>query len=212
MEIHVNSISEAWEMSIKELLRDNVPYVYTQRGIRAKEIIGMQLLIENPLSEPIISEHYMLGEMFVEKYCKSIIESTCGEQSIHSRIIKTKSISKKNNNQINRVVNLLRKEPNSRRAVISLWDPEYDMNSEHPPCACIIQFMIRNAKLDVSAYFRSNDSWMAVLPDMIAITKLSLLVSEKLKVPVGQYIHFCASYHLYEPDVVPALICFGGEK
>lgn len=207
MEIYAKSLSEAWELSIKKLLDDNVPYVYTQRGTRAKEIVGMQLIVEKPLSEPILSEHYMFGEMFVEKYCQSIMEATCGEQSIHSRIVKTKSISQKNNNQVNRVVNLLRREPNSRRAVISLWDSECDMNSEHPPCACIIQFMIRHGKLDTAAYFRSNDSWMAVLPDMIAMTKLALLIAEKLKVTIGQYIHFAASYHLYEPDIIPASIC-----
>ncbi len=212
MEICAKSLSEAWELSIKKLLDDNVPYVYTQRGVRAKEISGMQLVVEMPLSEPILSEYYVFGEMFVEKYCQSIMEASCGEQSIHSRIVKTKKISQKNNNQVNRVVNLLRREPDTRRAVISLWDAEYDMNSEHPPCACIIQFMIRNGKLDTCAYFRSNDSWMAVLPDMIAMTKLALLIAEKLKVPIGQYVHFAASYHLYEPDIVPALLYLGGKS
>lgn len=211
MEIRAKNLSEAWEMSIKELLKDDVPYVYTQRGTRAKEIAGMHLMVETPLSEPILSEHYMFGEMFVEKYCQSIMEATCGEQSIHSRIVKTKKISQKNNNQVNRVVNLLRREPNSRRAVISLWDSECDMSSEHPPCACVIQFMLRHGRLDTFVFFRSNDSWMAVLPDMIAMTKLTSLVAEKLKVSVGKYVHFSASYHLYEPDIIPALICLGGK-
>lgn len=209
MEIRTKSLSEAWEMSIKALLIDNVPYVYTQRGTRAKEIVGMQLVVEAPLSEPIFSEHYAFGEVFVEKYCQSIMEATCGEQSIHSRIVKPKKFAQKNNDQVNRVVNLLRRDSNSRRAVISLWDSECDMNSEHPPCACILQFMLRHGELDTFAYFRSNDSWMAVLPDMIAMTKLASLIAQKLKAPMGQYIHFAASYHLYEPDIVPALICLG---
>lgn len=212
MEIHAKNLAEAWETSIKELLKDDVPYVYTQRGIRAREITGVQLIVEAPLSEPILSEYYMFGEMFIEKYCQSVMEATCGEQSIHSRIVRTTKISQKNNNQVNKVVNLLRREPNSRRAVISLWDSVNDMNSEHPPCACIIQFMIRQGKLDAIAFFRSNDSWMAVLPDMIAMTRLASMIAEKLKVPVGQYIHFSASYHLYEPDIVPALISLGVNK
>ncbi len=210
MEICAGTLSEAWEKSIIKLLEEDVPYVYTQRGTRAKEIIGMQMVVESPLAEPILSKHYMFGEIFVEKYCRSIMEATCGEQSIHSRIVKEKTISQKSNNQVNRVVNLLQREPNSRRAVISLWDSESDMNSEHPPCACVIQFMIRHGRLDTFAYFRSNDSWMAVLPDMIAMTKLASLIAGKLKLPVGQYVHFAASYHLYEPDIVPALIGLGG--
>lgn len=95
MEICAKSLSEAWELSIKKLLDDNVPYVYTQRGVRAKEISGMQLVVEMPLSEPILSEYYVFGEMFVEKYCQSIMEASCGEQSIHSRIVKTKKFHRK---------------------------------------------------------------------------------------------------------------------
>ena len=208
MEIYAQTLSEAWEISIKKLIDDQKGFVYTQRGVRAKEILAMQLIVENPLKEPMLSMNYAFGEMFIEKYCSNILEASCGENSIHNRIIKEKSIKEKSINQLLGVIDCLKREPDSRRAIISLWDSENDIKSKHPPCACLIQFMIRNNKLNTIAYFRSNDSWMAVLPDMIAITKISKIIAASLDVHIGQYIHLAASYHLYEPDLVPAIICF----
>ena len=208
MEIHGNTISEAWDQSIKALLIDKSSLVYTQRGCRAKEIIGLQMMIEHPNTLPMISDHYMFGDLFIEEYCASIINASSGEKSINSRLVRSNTLGEKQNNQILRIVNLLRKEPNSRRAIICLWDAEKDLGSQHPPCACTIQFMLRQNKLDTIAYFRSNDSWMAALPDMIAIIRLSEIITRKLKVNMGRYFHFAASYHLYEPDIVPAQTSF----
>ena len=206
MRILSDTISVAWEKSIKKIIACHMPLVFTQRGGRAKELLGVQLTVSKPLTEPLVSPAYPFGDLFIEDYYKNIFNASNGEPSIGSRIIKRKTISEKPNDQIQKVINLLKKEPETRRALICLWDAENDMNTHHPPCACTIQFMIRNDKLDTIAYFRSNDAWMAALPDMIAISKLSSLIASKLSIEVGKYIHFAASYHLYEPDIVPAII------
>ncbi len=207
-EIISNTIAEAWEQSIKALLDNSLPLEYTQRGERAKELLGVQLVVLHPLVEPIIPKTYPFGTLFIEDYCNNILCASNGVPSINSRIIKKKQIESNPNDQIQKVVNLLKREPNSRRALICLWNAESDISSRHPPCACTIQFLIRCEHLDTIAYFRSNDSWMAALPDMIAITKLSQIVSNKINISLGKYIHFAASYHLYEPDIVPALYAF----
>lgn len=211
MEIIADTISEAWEKSIYNLINNTAPLVFTQRGERAKELIGVQMTIAKPLSNPIISKIYPFGDLFIEDYCANILNaSSGGNHSISSRIVKSKKLVEKSNNQIIKVVNLLRKEPDTRRAIICLWDAENDIHTQHPPCACTIQFLLRDNKLDTIAYFRSNDSWMAALPDMIAITRLSNIVVEKLNVNIGKYHHFAASYHLYEPDIVPAIFALEG--
>ncbi len=209
MEIRSNTIASAWESSIKALLDDPTQLDFTQRGERAKEILGVQMVISRPFEEPLIPSTYPFGNLFVEDYCNNILESSYGSHSINTRIVKRAQLNQKSNDQVQKVVNLLKKSPDTRRALICLWDLEKDLSTKHPPCACTIQFLIRNNKLDTIAYFRSNDSWMAALPDMIAITKLSKIVSQKIDIPVGQYIHFAASYHLYEPDIIPAKIAFG---
>lgn len=209
MEIVADTIATAWEKSIIALLNDRLPIDFTQRGERAREILGLQFIITNPLAEPQIPNTYPFGELFIEKYCQNILGAAHGEHSINSRIIKRESIGGETNDQLQKVVDLLKDEPNSRRALICLWNADEDIKSVHPPCVCLIHFLIRNGFIDTIAYFRSNDSWMAALPDMIAITRLTRMVSDKLSIPVGKYIHFAASYHLYEPDIVPAQIAFG---
>ena len=208
MEITANTIAEAWEKSIEALFDNSLPLAYTQRGERARELLGVQMVISNPLDEPIIPNTYQFGDLFVKDYCNNILNASNGDPSINSRIVRVKTLESKPNNQIQKVVNLLKKDPNSRRALICLWNSEKDTSLQHPPCACIIQFLIRNKYLDTIAYFRSNDAWMAALPDMIAITKLAKIVSDKVKIPIGKYIHFAASYHLYEPDIIPAQVAF----
>ena len=208
MEIVANTIGEAWEQSIEALLDNSLPLGYTQRGERARELLGVQLVVAHPLDEPIIPKTYLFGNLFIEDYCNNILCASNGGPSINSRIVKKRQIESTPNDQIKKVVNLLKKEPNSRRALICLWNAENDISSHHPPCACTIQFLIRGGRLDTIAYFRSNDSWMAALPDMIAITKLSQIISNKINISIGKYIHFAASYHLYEPDIVPALYAF----
>lgn len=209
MEILSNTIASAWESSIKKILDDSSQLDFTQRGERAKEILGVQMVISRPLDEPIIPQTYPFGNLFIEDYCKNILDSSYGSHSINTRMVKRTQLNQKSNDQVQKVINLLKKSPDTRRAVICLWDLEKDLSAEHPPCACTIQFLIRHQKLDTIAYFRSNDSWMAALPDMIAITRLSEIISQKINVPIGQYVHFAASYHLYEPDIVPAKIAFG---
>lgn len=210
MEIHSDTIASAWENSIKVLLDDTLKLHFTQRGERAKEILGVQMVISRPLDEPIIPQTYPFGDYFIEDYCDNILDSSSGgSHSIGTRIVKRSSLDQNSNDQLKKVINLLKKSPDTRRAIICLWHLEKDLSTEHPPCACTIQFLIRNGKLDTIAYFRSNDSWMAALPDMIAITKLAKIISQKIGVPVGQYIHFAASYHLYEPDIIPAKLAFG---
>lgn len=209
MEIVSNTIASAWESSIKALIDDPSPLNFTQRGERAKEILGVQMVVSQPFDEPIIPQTYPFGDLFIEDYCNNILDSSYGNHSINTRIVKRGQLNQKPNDQVQKIVGLLKKSPETRRAIICLWDLEKDLSTEHPPCACTIQFLVRNGKLDTIAYFRSNDSWMAALPDMIAITKLSKIISQKTNIPVGQYIHFAASYHLYEPDIVPAKLAFG---
>ncbi len=208
MIIEGTTIIEVWEQSIQTLIKKDIPLSYTQRGVRAKEILGLQLVVTTPTRKSNISSRYIFGDDFIEKYCNNIMNVSSGVKSISSRIIGEKTIGNKQNNQIDKVVRVLKNEPESRRALISLWDSQYDSISEHPPCVCTIQFFIRNNKINTITYYRSNDAWMAALPDMISMLRLTEYVASRLKIDVGQYFHFAASYHIYEPDIIPATYAF----
>lgn len=100
--------------------------------------------------------------------------------------------------QINNVIALLRKNPESRRAVIQLFDAA-DISKEHKdvPCTCALQFMIRGDALHMITFMRSNDAFLGLPHDIFCFTMLQEVMSRSLSVALGTYTHMVGSLHLY---------------
>ncbi len=108
--------------------------------------------------------------------------------------------------QIEEVARLLRQDPNSRRAVMVIFDPAQDyLDSKDIPCNNWLHFLIRDGRLHLNVSIRSNDIWWgfsgintfewSVLHEMMAYWTRS---------KVGEYSHFASSFHLYERHYQPA--------
>lgn len=106
--------------------------------------------------------------------------------------------------QLDSVVRELTKEPNSRRAVISIYDPVEDpvaliKGTKDFPCTQSLSFMVRNGKLDLTVFIRSNDlvwGWSGV--NVFEFTVLQELVASMIGVPIGQYYHISNNLHVYQ--------------
>ncbi len=203
MQINGSTLSDAWERSIIALLKRE-RLVHTQRGCRAAEVLGMQITVDSPATDPQAPRCYAFGQVFVDDYCQNLLSTTGAEHSVASRIALVDMARGVSINQMEAVTNILVDDRSSRRAVIGLWDGATDAESRHPPCLVSIQFLVRDDSLVTVAHFRSNDSWMAAFPDMVAVSRLAGAISAKLEIPLGKYVHFASSYHLYEMDIVPA--------
>jgi thymidylate synthase len=103
--------------------------------------------------------------------------------------------------QVTNVIELLRKRPSSRRAVIQLFDAT-DLVDEHRdiPCTCTLQFMIRDSKLHMITYMRSNDVFSGLPHDIFCFTMLQEILARSLSVELGTYKHAVGSLHLYESN------------
>ncbi len=108
--------------------------------------------------------------------------------------------------QINQVIDLLRKNQESRRAVIQLFDAR-DITEEHKdvPCTCTIQFMIRNDCMHMVTYMRSNDVIIGLPHDVFCFTMLQEIVARTLSIELGSYKHSVGSIHLYDKNKDEAL-------
>lgn len=104
-------------------------------------------------------------------------------------------------NQIQYVVEKLRRNPASRKAVIQLFDKD-DVKEEHRevPCTCILQFVVRCGRLHLLTYMRSNDLFLGLPHDVFAFTMIQELIARSLNVKLGTYIHMVGSLHLYTRD------------
>jgi len=95
----------------------------------------------------------------------------------------------------------LRKNPNSRRAVIHIKEPS-DKESKDVNCTVCLQFFIREGKLFCTVYMRSNDIWMGFPYDVFQFTCMQIQMSMELGVELGTYTHIAGSLHLYNRNVI----------
>lgn len=104
----------------------------------------------------------------------------------------------KRNNQLDKVVDKLKENNNTRQAAISIYDgKEIDTYSKDTPCTYAVQFTILNNKLNMSVLMRSNDLWYGFCNDQYCFSKLQELVAERVGIKIGTYFHFSHNLHLY---------------
>lgn len=97
------------------------------------------------------------------------------------------------------VKELIRKDPNTRQAVIHIKDAS-NKPTKDTPCTVYLQFFLRDNKLSLSVHMRSNDIWMGVPYDMFSFCFLQVKMAMELGVEVGTYTHYAGSLHMYERD------------
>ncbi len=106
------------------------------------------------------------------------------------------------NKQIDHVVRLLRVDPNTRQAAISIYDcKEYDSYTYDTPCTYAVQFTIVHNRLDMCVTMRSNDLWYGFCNDQYQFSKLQEMVSKELDIETGVYYHFAHNMHLYNDKI-----------
>ncbi|WP_159623386.1 thymidylate synthase [Ruania rhizosphaerae] len=105
--------------------------------------------------------------------------------------------------QFERVVQMLRESPGTRRAVIAIFDrnDNYGDRKENVPCTCTLQFLCRNNRLHMVTSMRSNDAVLGLPHDVFAFTMLQEVAARELDLDLGVYIHQAASFHLYDNHV-----------
>lgn len=99
------------------------------------------------------------------------------------------------------VEQMLRDNPATRQAVIHIKTAD-DSVSKDVNCTVCLQFFIRDGKLYMTTYMRSNDIWLGFPFDVFQFTAMQVLMSMKLGVGLGTYTHIAGSLHLYKRNVV----------
>lgn len=102
--------------------------------------------------------------------------------------------------QIDKIVELLKNDPETRQAVVVLRDPYRDLfeKSKDVPCTIAMSFRIRNGKLNMTTHMRSNDLVWGFPYDVIQFCLLQMTIAEELGIENGTYTHHADSLHIYE--------------
>jgi len=102
------------------------------------------------------------------------------------------------NNQLNKVIDELNRNKDTRRAIIVHYIlHEIDQYKYDTPCNDVLNFYIKDGKLELTVFARSIDLWFGFCNDQYTFAKLMELVSEKTAYPVGQMHWFITNLHVY---------------
>ena len=205
--MHGSNLPEAYHMAILELHNQGQVLSCNDWNQQQKEC-SMTMVVEHPFNEPMISRLFIGGFKELQQYVMEVLDGILDfkighgnswEYTYHDRIVNFTNNSG-SFNQLEFVITELRRNPDSRRAVITLRDNNVDPFNSHPACLQHIQYFIRNEKLHCKVLMRSNDAAEATFMNAFAFIMLQKKVADALGIEVGTYTHRANSFHCYEKD------------
>ena len=99
--------------------------------------------------------------------------------------------------QIAQLVNSLRNNPDSRRHIVSAWNPGDVDRMALPPCHCLFQFYVGGGKLSCQLYQRSADIFLGVPFNIASYALLTLMLAQVCGYRPGEFVHTFGDAHLY---------------
>ena len=99
--------------------------------------------------------------------------------------------------QIQQAVDLIKNNPNSRRILVSAWNPADIDNMALPPCHCLFQFYVADGKLSLQLYQRSADVFLGVPFNIASYALLLQMMAQVTGLECGDFVHTTGDTHLY---------------
>ena len=99
--------------------------------------------------------------------------------------------------QIQNLIEGLKTNPNSRRHIVSAWNPADVEDMALPPCHCLFQFFVAEGKLSCQLYQRSADVFLGVPFNIASYALLTLMVAKVVGLAPGEFVHTFGDAHLY---------------
>ena len=99
--------------------------------------------------------------------------------------------------QIKNVLEQIKNTPDSRRMLVSAWNPAEVENMALPPCHCLFQFYVASGKLSLQLYQRSADTFLGVPFNIASYALLLQMMAQVTGLEAGEFIHTTGDTHLY---------------
>jgi len=198
--IRAASISEAWQRGLSLIWRQGEE-ITDQRGTRIKEILSLQMVVEDPYQE-MIPPGYSWNEERLEEYARQLLsgdnpgfEYTYGERLRAWALPGGIPLD-----QIEQAIARLRASSSTRRATAVTWIAPLDSAREEVPCMIVDDFKLRDGRLHLSIFFRSHDFAGAYPANLYGLARLLQYVAGEVGAEPGSISTTSASAHIYEHD------------
>lgn len=103
--------------------------------------------------------------------------------------------------QLKNVIDSIRNDPDSRRHIVSAWNPEDIPFMALPPCHTLFQFYVADEKLSCQLYQRSGDIFLGVPFNIASYALLTYLIAHECDLEVGEFVHTLGDAHIYTNHV-----------
>lgn len=99
--------------------------------------------------------------------------------------------------QIQNVIDLIKNHPDSRRMMVSAWNPAEVEQMALPPCHCLFQFYVADDRLSLQLYQRSADTFLGVPFNIASYALLLQMMAQVTGLKPGEFVHTTGDTHLY---------------
>lgn len=103
--------------------------------------------------------------------------------------------------QLKDVINQIKNNPDSRRLIVSAWNPEDVPTMALPPCHTMFQFYVADGKLSCQLYQRSGDIFLGIPFNIASYALLTSLIANECGLEVGEFIHTLGDAHIYSNHI-----------
>ncbi len=195
-QIKSKTVSEAWLKILDTVMRFGI-IKKSEYAEDQKEVLNLAAVItaENP--ENIQWEEYF---PFTKEHLQEYLPRVITNQNVEgvnytygNRLRSWRGID-----QIESLIKRLKESLHTRRAVAVTWDVEKDHSDSEAPCLDLIQCLVQNNMLYMTAFFRSNDMFAAWPENALALRKLQGLISAELGTALGSLTTLAGSAHIYQ--------------
>jgi thymidylate synthase len=100
--------------------------------------------------------------------------------------------------QIDKVISEIKRNPDSRRLIVSAWNPAEIDQMALPPCHVLFQFCVQDGELSCQLYQRSADLFLGVPFNIASYSLLTLMVAQVADLAPGEFVHTFGDLHLYQ--------------
>lgn len=192
--IEGNGIGLVWVQSIKTVLQYGMP-INDDKGT-ILEISPLFIQINHPSEADAIVQQY--GDEAILLYMQQNFEdqsfSPGWGYSYAERLY-----GDQHENPIAQIIKRLQQYPSTKSATISLLKPEED--GMHTPCLATLDFKIRQNRMNINAFFRSQDIGKKMYADMVQLLRLGKKVAKELQLDDIRLYSTICSAHIYEKDI-----------
>jgi thymidylate synthase len=205
-----NTSQEAFEFYYSEISNNGINFSNT------KALFDQGFKILNPLNNSIQTDFRKWNHQYAEAEWQWYLSGDRNLKGLEKTYGKVPEIWKRmafdngdvnsnygwqwnRNNQLSKVIKLLKANKSTRQATISIYDgKEISEYLYDTPCTYAVQFTIINDKLNMSVLMRSNDLWFGFCNDQYCFSRLQEMVSNELNIEIGTYYHFAHNLHIYD--------------